>query len=107
VVIQEVRPRVLADVQELAHQKSSEAINTLVGIIDKAPPAARVAAANALPLALNCWVYFRRARSDELHQSKREGIHDLHSTANRQRLGKVRPSQLGLAFSQLSSPGEE
>jgi hypothetical protein len=44
------RPRVLADVQELAREKSPEAINTLVAIMDneKAPPAARVAAANSL-----------------------------------------------------------
>jgi hypothetical protein len=37
-------------VQELARQQSPEAINTLVAIMqnDKAPPAARVAAANAL-----------------------------------------------------------
>ena len=44
------RPRVLADVQELARQKSPEAISTLVAIMnnEKAPPAARVAAANAL-----------------------------------------------------------
>jgi len=36
--------------QELARQKSPEAINTLAKIMDdeKAPPAARVAAANAL-----------------------------------------------------------
>jgi hypothetical protein len=44
------RPKVLGDVQELARQKSPEAINTLSNIMndDKAPPAARVAAANAL-----------------------------------------------------------
>ena len=44
------RPRVLADVQELARQKSPDAIKTLVGIMnnEKAPPAARVAAANSL-----------------------------------------------------------
>ena len=44
------RPKVLADVQELARQQSPEAINTLVAIMqnEKAPPAARVAAANAL-----------------------------------------------------------
>ena len=44
------RPKVLGDVQDLARQKSPEAINTLVIIMnnDKAPPAARVAAANAL-----------------------------------------------------------
>jgi len=37
-------------VQELARQKSPEAINTLSNIMhdEKAPPAARVAAANAL-----------------------------------------------------------
>ena len=44
------RPKVLGDVQELARQKSPEAINTLSTIMhnEKAPPAARVAAANAL-----------------------------------------------------------
>src|SRR6187401_1428768 len=44
------RPKVLGDVQELARQKSPEAITTLANIMhdDKAPPAARVAAANAL-----------------------------------------------------------
>jgi hypothetical protein len=44
------RPKVLGDVQELARQKSSEAITTLANIMhdDKAPPAARVAAANSL-----------------------------------------------------------
>jgi hypothetical protein len=44
------RPKVLGDVQELARQQSPEAINTLVAIMqnEKAPPAARVAAANAL-----------------------------------------------------------
>ena len=44
------RPRVLADVQELARRRSPDAINTLAAIMDdqKAPPAARVAAANAL-----------------------------------------------------------
>src|SRR4029078_1627878 len=44
------RPRVLADVQELARERSPDAINTLAAIMDdqKAPPAARVAAANAL-----------------------------------------------------------
>ena len=44
------RPRVLGDVQELARQKSPEAIATLANIMndEKAPPAARVAAANAL-----------------------------------------------------------
>jgi hypothetical protein len=38
------RPRVLGDVQELARQKSPEAINTLSTIMhdEKAPPAARV-----------------------------------------------------------------
>ena len=43
------RPKVLGDVQELARQQSPEAINTLVAIMqnEKAPPAARVAAANA------------------------------------------------------------
>ena len=40
----------LADVQELARERSPDAINTLAAIMDdqKAPPAARVAAANAL-----------------------------------------------------------
>ena len=40
------RPKVLGDVQELARQKSPEAINTLSNIMhdEKAPPAARVAA---------------------------------------------------------------
>src|SRR5215510_16343942 len=44
------RPKVLGDVQELARQQSPEAINTLAAIMqnDKAPPAARVAAANSL-----------------------------------------------------------
>ena len=44
------RPRVLADVQELARERSPDAINTLAAIMDdqKAPPAARVAAANSL-----------------------------------------------------------
>jgi hypothetical protein len=44
------RPKVLGDVQELAREKSPEAINTLSNIMRdaKAPPAARVAAANAL-----------------------------------------------------------
>jgi uncharacterized protein DUF5681 len=44
------RPKVLGDVQELARQQSPDAINTLGDIMrdDKAPPAARVAAANAL-----------------------------------------------------------
>jgi hypothetical protein len=44
------RPKALGDVQELARQKSPEAINTLTDIMrdGKAPPAARVAAANAL-----------------------------------------------------------
>ncbi len=44
------RPRVLADVQELARQKSPKAIDTLEEIMlnAKAPPAARVAAANGL-----------------------------------------------------------
>ena len=42
--------QVLGDVQELARQKSREAITTLANIMhdEKAPPAARVAAANAL-----------------------------------------------------------
>jgi hypothetical protein len=44
------RPKVLGDVQELARQQSPEAINTLVAIMqnEKAPPAARVTAANSL-----------------------------------------------------------
>src|ERR1051325_9624586 len=44
------RPKVLGDVQELARQKSPEAIITLANVMhdEKAPPAARVAAANAL-----------------------------------------------------------
>jgi hypothetical protein len=44
------RPKVLGDVQELARQQSPEAINTLVAIMQdqKAPHAARVAAANSL-----------------------------------------------------------
>ena len=44
------RPKVLGDVQELARQKSSEANTTIASIMHdaKAPPAARVAAANAL-----------------------------------------------------------
>ena len=44
------RPRVIGDVQELARERSPEAINTLAAIMDdpKAPPAARVAAANSL-----------------------------------------------------------
>ena len=44
------RPKVLGDVQELARQKSPEAITTLANIMhdEKAPSAARVAAANAL-----------------------------------------------------------
>ena len=44
------RPKVLGDVQELARERSPEAINTLAAIMDdtKAPPAARVAAANSL-----------------------------------------------------------
>ena len=44
------RPKVLGDVQELARQRSPEAINTLAAIMDdpKAPPAARVVAANSL-----------------------------------------------------------
>src|ERR1043165_10251374 len=44
------RPKVLGDVQELARQRSPEAIETLSNIMrdTKAPPAARVAAANAL-----------------------------------------------------------
>jgi hypothetical protein len=44
------RPKVVGDVQELARQQSPQAINTLAEIMgdEKAPPAARVAAANAL-----------------------------------------------------------
>ena len=44
------RPKVLGDIQELARQRSPEAIDTLAKIMDdaKAPPAARVAAANSL-----------------------------------------------------------
>ncbi len=44
------RPKVLGDVQELARQQSPHAIKTLVEIMsnEKTPPAARVAAANAL-----------------------------------------------------------
>ena len=44
------RPKVLSDVQELARQRSPEAINTLAKIMqnEKAPPAARVVAANSL-----------------------------------------------------------
>jgi hypothetical protein len=69
------RPKVLGDVQELARQKSPEAIKTLVEIMsnEKAPPAARVAAANALfadtanqPSRLRKpWLRSIRARSDE------------------------------------------
>jgi HEAT repeat protein len=44
------RPRLLAEVQGLAREKSPEAINSLANVMrdEKAPPAARVAAANAL-----------------------------------------------------------
>ena len=44
------RPKVLSDVQELARQRSPEAINTLFKIMqnEKAPTAARVVAANSL-----------------------------------------------------------
>jgi hypothetical protein len=44
------RPKVLGDVQELAREQSPQAINTLAEIMnnEKTPPAARVAAANAL-----------------------------------------------------------
>src|SRR4029078_8181881 len=44
------RPRVLGDVQELARERSPAAVNTHAAIMDdpKAPPAARVAAANSL-----------------------------------------------------------
>src|ERR1044072_2746251 len=44
------RPRELGDVQELARERSPDAINTLAAIMDdqKAAPAARVSAAKAL-----------------------------------------------------------
>ena len=44
------RPKVLGDVQELARERSPEAIKILANVMrdEKAPPAARVAAANAL-----------------------------------------------------------
>ena len=44
------RPKVLGDVQELARERSPEALNILANVMrdEKAPPAARVAAANAL-----------------------------------------------------------
>ena len=44
------RPRVLSDVQELAREQAPEAISKLAQIMgdEKTPPAARVAAANAL-----------------------------------------------------------
>ena len=44
------RPKVLGDAEELARQKSPEAIETLSNIMrdEKAAPAARVASANAL-----------------------------------------------------------
>jgi hypothetical protein len=44
------RPKVLGDVQELARERSPEAINILATVMrdEKAPPAARVAAANSL-----------------------------------------------------------
>jgi hypothetical protein len=44
------RPKVLGDVQDLARERSPAAINALAAIMDdsRAPPAARVAAANSL-----------------------------------------------------------
>jgi hypothetical protein len=44
------RPKVLGDVQELARQHTTTAVETFVSIMtnSKAPPAARVSAANAL-----------------------------------------------------------
>ena len=44
------RPKVVGEVQELARQHTTQAIQTLVGICTnkEAPPAARVAAANAI-----------------------------------------------------------
>src|SRR3954467_6642408 len=42
------RPKVLGEVQELARERSPQVINTLAAIMEKAPPAARVAAANSL-----------------------------------------------------------
>ena len=44
------RPKVIGDIQELAGERSPEAINTLAAIMEdqKSPPAARVAAANSL-----------------------------------------------------------
>ena len=44
------RPRVLGDVQELARENSTEAVNTLTAVMrdKKAPHAARVAAANSI-----------------------------------------------------------
>jgi hypothetical protein len=44
------RPRVLAEVRELARAHTTSALNTLVEIVKnkKAPPAARIAAANSI-----------------------------------------------------------
>src|SRR6516225_4374458 len=44
------RPKVIAEVKELAREHTAEAIQTLVSIMtnSKSPPAARVSAANAL-----------------------------------------------------------
>jgi len=44
------RPKVVGEVQELARQHTTQAIQTLVGICTnkEAPPASRVAAANAI-----------------------------------------------------------
>ena len=44
------RPKILADVRELARAHTAKALNTLVEIVEnkKSPPAARVAAANSL-----------------------------------------------------------
>ena len=44
------RPKVIGEVQELAREHTTQAIQTLVGIManKEAPPAARVTAANAL-----------------------------------------------------------
>ena len=63
------RPRVLADVQDLARRKSPETINTLVTIMndEKAPPAARVAAANAV---------FDRGAADLANLSEDRPEHD-------------------------------
>src|SRR5262249_59370473 len=57
------RPKVVAEVKELAREHAAEAIRTLVSIMtnSKSPPAARVSAANAL---LGLWqaaaAYHRR-----------------------------------------------